>query len=178
MNAVLAEVRDQFPAGGAYRETPWNGGAFLYGLVCLYRPQRVIEVGCSVGATSAFICEALKELGGGSFVGFEKDVDRAGEAIKRLDSIWRGGDWVIATWDFFETIEKDPVDFAFLDLDPKEDYIRAYERIPFADKAVLVAHDLLFAPKPVIALYDRLRADGWKCKTFEPERGFIVAVKP
>lgn len=179
MSGVFEEIRNSFPPGAMYRETPWNGAAFVYGLVALYRPLRVIEVGCCVGSTTAYIAKALIENGQGEVIAYENHQGYVEEATRRLTELWPGGRWSVVAGDFYETCTPDPVDFAFIDIDPKEDYVKAYERITWTDKAALVAHDATLdgAAAVVHSFRMRLAADGWIVSQFDPERGFLVGVR-
>jgi predicted O-methyltransferase YrrM len=178
MNQTLERIRADHPAGSIERETSWNGSAFVYGLVCLFRPERVIEVGCSIGTTSAYIMEALTQIGSGSFIGYEKLPGRAREAEERLQAGYPGGAWSIVQGDFFRTYDSQTIDFAFIDLDPKEHYIRAVDSLVVRPGGVLVLHDLEFAPDPVGMAAAELKDRGYIVSGFVPERGFAVAIKP
>jgi predicted O-methyltransferase YrrM len=175
--AVFDLIRAQFVPGRLTTETTWNGAAFVAGLVNLCRPFRAVEVGAHNGTTSAYIVRALKENGDGNFVAYELDACRCVEIAVKLGEVWSGGPWAIVSGDFFDLVSPDPVDFAFIDIDPKSDYVRVYESLSFADGAVLVAHDATLSADDVHALRLRLASDGWEQFTLPHERGFLVAVK-
>lgn len=175
--ALFSALRDSCPRRHMYPETSWVGSAFVHGLICLYQPNRVAEVGCHSGCTSIYIAQALYDIGAGSFIGYELKENLATMALDRLSVVWPGGSWKINIGDFFETCEPDPVDFAFIDIDPKSSYIPVYERLTLASNCVIVAHDLTYAPSEVGALADRLAADGFAVHLYQPERGFVVAVR-
>jgi len=177
--AVFAGIRAAAPAGCMVVDTTWNGAAFVGGLVNLFHPFRAIEVGACRGFTSAYIVKAIQENGVGTFTAFELDVVRAFETTRNLEAVWPSGSWTVANGDFFAEIKDDPIDFAFIDIDPKELYLPVYEKLKplmFAG-SVIVAHDLDYDPPPINALRSVLVADGWECIGLHKERGFLVAVK-
>jgi predicted O-methyltransferase YrrM len=160
-------------------DTTWNGAAFVGGLVNLFRPTRAIEIGSCNGFTSAYIGNAMSENGVGSFIAFELDVIRAFETTSKLKAVWPEGSWSVVNGDFFSEVKEDPIDFAFLDIDPKSLYIPAFEKIKhlMGSGSVLVAHDLDYDPLAVNELREVMAADGWLCLGLHKERGFLVAVK-
>ena len=175
--AVFEAIRGEFTPGRLTTETTWNGAAFVGGLVNLVRPFRAVEVGAHTGTTSAFIANALKMNGTGAFLAYEVNPARCKDLRETLAAVWPDGSWDVIEGDFFETVTPDPIDFAFLDIDPKSDYLRAYESLRFAPAAVLVAHDADLAAADVHPLRLRLADDGWEQVTLPHERGFLVAVK-
>ncbi len=178
MNAVFEAIRRDFVPGRMTIETSWNGAAFVGGLVNLCRPFRVIEVGAHDGTTSAHIARALHENMTGTFVAYEIEPCHCDQIRMKLSVVWPEGAWDVVEGDFFKTVRPDPVDFAFIDIDPKYEYIKAYQSINFADKATLVAHDATLNPVETAVLRDQMVEDGWKTITLPQERGFLVAVKP
>jgi len=177
MNPILEAIKYEFPNGTLTTATTWNGAAFVAGLVNLQRPYRTIEVGANVGVTSSHILNAIRENGTGLFLAFELEPRHCAEVKARLHALWPEGPWQVVEGDFFKTITPDPVDFAFIDIDPKEDYTKAYEALTFAPGAVIVAHDIDLYPAEIIPFAERLKADGWNTLTLPWERGFLVAVK-
>jgi predicted O-methyltransferase YrrM len=177
--AVFAGIRAAAPAGCMITDTTWNGAAFVGGLVNLYSPFRVIEVGACRGFTSAYIARSIRDNGVGHFTAFELDVARAYETSQRLEAVWPGGSWAVANGDFFAEVTDDPIDFAFIDIDPKSLYLPVYERLKplMVPGSVIVAHDLDYEPPPINGLRAALVADGWGCLGLHKERGFLVAVK-
>ena len=177
MSGVLEAIRGEYPNGTLTTATTWNGAAFVAGLVNLKRPYRVVEVGANVGVTSAFLANAIRDNGTGLLLAYELDLANCLEARNRLAALWPEGSWEVVEGDFFEMVTPDPVDFAFIDIDPKEDYTKAYEALTFAPGAVIVAHDIDLYPAEIIPFAERLKADGWNTLTLPWERGFLVAVK-
>lgn len=177
--AVFEAIKLAAPAGCMIVETTWNGASFVSGVVNLFSPFRVVEIGSCSGFTSAYIAKALNANGRGEFVAYELEAVRADETRARLEKVWPGGAWEVVTGDFFANVKSDPIDLAFIDIDPKDSYIPAYEKIKdlMPDGAVIVAHDLDYDRRAVGALGDRLEADGWKTLGLHKERGFLVAVK-
>jgi predicted O-methyltransferase YrrM len=175
--AVFEAIRSEFSPGRMTVETTWNGAAFVAGVVNLVRPGRAVEVGAHTGTTSAYIAKALQENGKGCFVAYELDAQRCADNRRFLNLVWPGGAWVVIHGNFFDTVQPDPVDFAFIDIDPKSDYTKAYQSLTFAPGAVLVAHDADLNPVEVGDLELRLIGDGWRTFTLKHERGFLVAVK-
>lgn len=175
--ATLESIRAEFPHGVVTRETTWTGSLFVSSLVAVSSPHLVVEVGCCNGATSAYICDVLRNLGQGRFVGYEQEPYSASAAESRLSSVWPDGAWEIVTGDFFETYRQDSAGFAFIDIDPKEDYVRAYETLKLDRVTVVVAHDLDFDMKNVGNLIPFLVRDGFEVSQIHRERGFIVGVR-
>ena len=66
-------------------------------------------------------------------------------------------------------------DFAFLDLEPKSDYFRAFAALDIPIGGIVCAHDLTHDPEPVGALLKALLENGYEAIGFPQERGLIVA---
>ena len=175
---VLDTIKSAYPPGCVATATPWNGSRFVAGLVSLYRPRLVVEVGTDDGATAAFLVDALLENGVGRYVGYEVNAGKAAETAAKLSSAFPGGPWSVVCGDFHETYNGDVVDLAFIDHEPKSDYGRAIDHLRLTHESVIVAHDAVYAEADVHALRVRLADGGWQTITFKPERGFLVAVRP
>ena len=177
--AIFEKIREELPHNCQVEETSWNGGALIYGLVAVKRPKLAIEIGAQRGTTTAYMAKALSELMYGELVAYELVPSRCAESIARLDEVWPNGPWSVKEGDFFKMYDGRAVDFCFLDIDPKESYIPAYELVRFQPGALLVAHDMThpFHLPNLEKLHERLVSDGWDTFTIDQERGFLLATK-
>jgi predicted O-methyltransferase YrrM len=178
MSSVIETIRRNNGPGTLQTATTWNGAAFVAGMVNLVRPLVAIEVGAHTGSTSAFIIEAIKMNDCGRFIAYEMDIVHAAETKRKLEDLWPGGAWEVKDGDFFKENARGPVNFAFIDIDPKVRYGDAYEDIEFAPGAVIVAHDITLYPDEINPFRARLINEGWSTIVLPWERGFLVAVKP
>ncbi len=184
MNAIdeFNWTRGNLPAGCMCKATSWNGAAFVGGLVALKNPKHTIEIGCAGGTTSIYMARALCDLGlGGKLVCYDTDTAACQETMRRLEEVWPLGDWRVICGSFFDdpVYSGDPVDFAFLDIDPKGEYVNAFNRVKFNDKAICVSHDLTLQNegRHVEAVGEIMRAQGWQVMGLPWERGFLVGMK-
>jgi predicted O-methyltransferase YrrM len=148
-------------------------------MVALFNPRSVVEVGAGNGVTAAHIVRTLTELdAGGIYIGYERDAAEAATCRLRLRG-FPPERWRIDHADFFQAYEGAPVDFAFIDHEPKSAYLDAYERLRFTERAVVVAHDLYWRSgrEHVLRLWERMKQDGWQTLGLTPERGFLVGVR-
>ncbi len=177
---LFDELRGSRQPGFIGRPTPWNGSAFLYGLTCLRRPELAIEIGCGDGSSSVWIARALQELAHGRLICYESDPEGARAAQDKLAALWPGGDWRVILGDFFETQTGELVDFAFIDLEPKIAYLRAWRAIEFSAGAIVAAHDSSLPPfaEEILPLECAMFDSGWSVLNFPWERGFLVGMKP
>lgn len=176
---VFSRLMAERIPGRMETETPWNGSAFIAGVVNLMRPSLCIEVGCHDGSTSAYIVKAMRDNCCGRFVGYEIDPLRASAAEDKCADVWPGGEWTIEAGDFFVKVTKDAIDFAFIDIDPKEYYSTAFDAITWAQSATMIAHDTqLDGAVDTLARFRSYIEDrGWSCIELKPERGFLLAVR-
>lgn len=175
--AIFERLRGEYPPGCMVAATPANGAAFVGGVLSLFAPARAIEVGSNSGVTSAHMADAMRKLGRGSLVCYELSEFHCAASRELLAQVWPGGAWEVVQGDFFSTVRADPVDFAFIDIDPKDTYIAAYKAIVFSDRAVCILHDLDYDPPNINRARAVLIDDGWSVIDLHAERGFVLAVK-
>lgn len=188
---LFYQLRKSFPHGCMERETSWTGAQFVASLVGLYwpvarGPYNIVEVGCMNGVTAAHIVNTIKnqnrpagpQVDTGFYRGYELDSSFAELARERLWTVYPLGPWEIIEGDFFETYNPDqPVDFAFIDPDPKTIYVDAYMKLNMNNSSVVVAHDSVCDQENVRKLIPLLQQDGFIVHEFNVERGFIVGVR-
>lgn len=88
-------------------------GDFLYGLVRLLKPSKVIETGSYRGDTSIRIAEALRENQYGHLTTFEIKPDLVEIAVRRLEGLSA----TVIQGDALEVLDSEKFDLAFLDSD-------------------------------------------------------------
>jgi hypothetical protein len=171
-------VRRLTPPDVRQPETTWPGAAFVYGVVAMLAPERAVEVGCCIGTTSAWIYRALDERSRGHLDCYEIDAISRDRTEDLLQSLYPGGRWSIYG-DFFSDYDGGPVDFAFIDPEPKDLYLSAFERIKWASSAAFLAHDSTppGSWQDVVNLVPVAKAAGFRCFNVTRERGFILGLR-
>jgi predicted O-methyltransferase YrrM len=135
-----------------------------------------VEVGSFYGIGSLFLCKALKEIGSGEFIGYEIQEDPRYSSISKLESYWPKGNWKFKG-DFWNEYDGQSVDFAYIDTDPKQDYVRAFKHLNMERTSMVVAHDLFMGNEyqPVVAALSKELSDfGYNVLNLRRERGFII----
>lgn len=139
------EIRDE---GKGYEMADTGGvelevGEFLYGLVRLIKPQKVLSTGIYTGVSDMYIAQGLKDNGYGRTDALEIDqshIDRAIDLWTRTDVASYITPFRMPSLDF-EAI--DEYDLFFLDSEP---YLRFAELVKFYDKlkpgGFVFMHDL------------------------------------
>lgn len=178
----------QKPGQSDFQATPTAVGHLIYSIAKLEQPKRMVEVGSHEGATSAWMIRALKENGAGTYEGWEVNESVTRKWKSSLTDIF--GKVNAATLHESSFLEETNVhtDFAFIDLEPKKDYVAAFERMNVSVDGIVMAHDLTWKGRPpwepndynqgVWDLYDTfLSLDEWDVVPFFGGRGLIVARK-
>ena len=152
---------------------------FLYGLVRLLKPMRIVEVGSHNGvALSWLVRAAVENKNGALVVGYEIDPRLRAEAVQRLELCAPGERWQVKG-DFFAEPAPVECDFCFLDIDPKSDYQRAFQRLSIAEDGMLVADDMLRGEHAADALdfsYKEFVGNpAWHTVMLKGERGVLMA---
>lgn len=111
--------------------------------------ESVLEVGASVGHTSAYLILALEKMGGGTFVGWEPDEQRRTLANERLTKLpvpsvsWRIEPTVSPAG--FHAISDDTFDFVWIDASHRAEDVRrdftAAQRV-VRPGGLVVGHDV------------------------------------
>ncbi len=177
---------DQTDGRSDFKQTPLDMGRFIYALIRLERPEVLVEVGAMNGATSAWMLRALRENGRGQYQGWEKNENEARLWGRNMLHIF--GDSpppsVLNRASFYD-VESVPCDFAFIDHEPKAEYLRAFDMLDMEEGGILLAHDLAYTGMErnkknagVWDLYDRLLEDRkWDVLPLYGGRGLVMARK-
>lgn len=133
----------------------------LYSLVRREQPQVVVELGTGLGATTAWIASALKEIGGGCIYTFDNGSHFHDASVKAFLSQLTGKLYDLArlsetgsyeecmAWIFNQTEVSDRVRFVKGDIDFNA---RAIEPVAQGRKIDLLFSDFNHAPKTIIQL--------------------------
>lgn len=176
--SVFDEAREQFPVGCISDESSFGTCAFLYGLIAMRQPRRVVELGSCTGVASIWMGRALAEVGGeGILRCYEIDEAKARISRDRLTRANLGIDWDVIVGDFFAHSEVD-ADFAFIDLVPKNAYYEALRHLRIPAGGIVAAHDTVHTDQGAVNFARDLAANPeWTCINFPWERGIVVGIK-
>lgn len=146
------------PTGSA---EPWTA-QFLYGLILALRPHLVIETGCYLGHTTAWIADAMERLGGGTLHAIDVDPNRIMQAKSYVDRLnlqkvfmaWHINHCFNAIMDF----PPDSIDFAWVDDDHGAEHVSQELDLlipKMAPGGVIALHDVFgeFNLAPVMAAH-------------------------
>jgi len=128
-----------FNTGGVEVEV----GEFLYGLVRMIKPEKVLETGTHKGISSSYIASALKHNGSGKLTTIEFDESLAEESFNRLRRLSLLEIVEIVKLPSLEYKTEDMFDFVLLDTEPD---IRFKEFVKFWNNVkpggIIIIHDL------------------------------------
>lgn len=121
-------------------------------LLVAKRPQTVLELGCYMGLTTAWLALALESIGGGTLIGVELEEDRARATEERLADLQIPHvHWEIKQQDSIaalQSLSPDSIDFAWVD---------------DGHEASHVAQELEWLCRPTMRAERRMRANGLIC---------------
>ena len=140
---------------------PWTA-QILYYLVMALRPQLVVETGCYLGHTTAWLADALDRLGGGTLHAIDVDANRVMQAKTYVDRL--NLEHTFLAWHtthVFKTLSEFPpesIDFAWVDDDHDAEHVSQEMEIliPRMSRGGLIAlHDVFgeFNLAAVVAKY-------------------------